>query len=441
MRLVTLGGSLAMVYMTCVGCPVSTDFYRQMGAADWQFGLLTGLPMATLALQFLGAYVNTGLTHRKPIFMLLLIASRLVYLPLVLLPFLLRPDQWGIVMWAAIVLTMLGTGMNNIATPIWLSWMSDMIPRRILNTYWGVRQRYMTLTWSISLLCAAFFVRLGSEWPVTVQFLILVWIGVGAGVVDIVLFRWVREPANLKVRRSSRKLIFLEPFRDRGYRSLVLFSCCYAFSAMMGASFMQVYTLKGLGLSVWKATLVWSMIGLGSMFVARAWGRLADRLGHRPILLFCVSLKPLICLVFLLVTPGVAFAVLTVAFFFDAMLNSGQEIATNGYMLKVAPRENRSMFIAALVALSGLAGGLGAISGGLILRLMDGVSWCWLGSSWNGYHVVFLVSAVLRILCIALVMAVREPQSASTLQLLGLLSESWPIRMLSVAVGRGRTGC
>ena len=42
------------------------------------------------------------------------------------------------------------------------------------------------------------------------------------------------------------------------------------------------------------------------------------------------------------------------------MLNAGYFIAMNGYRLKMAPRENRPMFIAATLAFSGIAGGLAA---------------------------------------------------------------------------------
>ena len=46
----------------------------------------------------------------------------------------------------------LSSALSNFMVPLWLSWMGDLIPKRILNRYWGSRLEYMTLVWA-----AAFF--------------------------------------------------------------------------------------------------------------------------------------------------------------------------------------------------------------------------------------------------------------------------------------------
>ena len=43
--LVTIGGCLAMVYITATSCPLFTDYFRAIGATGFHFGLLGGLPM------------------------------------------------------------------------------------------------------------------------------------------------------------------------------------------------------------------------------------------------------------------------------------------------------------------------------------------------------------------------------------------------------------
>jgi MFS family permease len=227
----------------------------------------------------------------------------------------------------------------------------------------------------------------------------------------------------------------MEPLRHRNYRSFVLFNCAFAGATMLAAAFMQIYVLKVLLVPRWQANLMWCVVGLGSFFVARFWGRLADRHGHRPILLICVSLKPIIVIVFLFVSQPWGPLILTIAFFFDSMINAGYFIAMTGYKLKMAPRENRPMFVAATLALSGIAGGLAAIAGGYILRSCDGMVWHVAGRTWINYHFIFALSLLARFGCIPMAAAIREPASSTTGTVLTYMCGIWPMRMLLLPAG------
>ena len=91
LRLITAAGSLAMFYISCTTCPLATEFFRDLGARKFHFGLLAGLPLCMLFMQFLGAFLANRLKHRKPVFMTMLIICRLLYIPMAFLPMLL-PD-------------------------------------------------------------------------------------------------------------------------------------------------------------------------------------------------------------------------------------------------------------------------------------------------------------------------------------------------------------
>ena len=435
LRLITAAGSLAMFYISCTTCPLATEFFRDLGARKFHFGLLAGLPLCMLFMQFLGAFLANRLKHRKPVFMTMLIICRLLYIPMAFLPMLL-PDL-SIEAKLAIMIGLLAVSraLANLSVPLWFSWVGDLVPRRILNRYWGVRQSFMTLMWTLTYLAIGIYTFCQPDIPARLAYPIIATIGVAAGVVDICLFAWVKEPENAIVQGRAPLEVLLEPLRHRDYRTLVIFSCSMFAAQMIAAGFMQLYALEVLGLTVWQLTLVWCGVGLGGALVYRAWGRMADRFGHRPILILCTSLKSVVTLVFLLVTPRFAVYVLAATFFFDSLLNAGKAIAANGFMLKTAPRENRSMFIAAGTALAGLAGGLSAILGGRILDWTEGLSVEWLGREWTNYHLIFLMSLVLRLACIPLAVAIREPKSARTGTVLNYMRGRWPMRMMVFPVG------
>ncbi len=435
MQLVTIGGSLAMVFVTGTGSPVTTAYLLELGATKYQFGLLGGIPMILLALQFVGAYMARHLVRRKPFFMIALIGGRLLYIPASLLPFLFPSLNGSALMGIYIALVSTNVALNNLATPLWMSWMGDLIPPRILNRYWGARHRYMTLVWSLAYLAVATFAFYTEFLSPRIAFPILAGIGVLAGVVDILLFAWVNEPEN--VHQPGRRLseVLLEPLRDADYRTFILFGGAYSFAAMLAASFMQVYVCGALKVPIWQVNIMWGGAAIGGAFVARRFGRLADEHGQRPLLLSAIMLKPLICIVFLLATPANAFWFIGTAFIFDSMLNAGYALAGNGYLLRMAPRENRSMFVAAGMAMGGIAGGLGSITGGTILKHTESLHGVILGHPWNNYHIIFATSAVLRVLCIPLAIAIREPRSTPHLEFVLNLTGIWPMRVLTYPVG------
>jgi len=127
LRTVTIAGCLAMVYVTGTSSPLATEFFRSLGANEIHFGLLSGIPMAVLGLQFAGALAVNHLSRRKPLFMTSLIAGRLMYLPVAALPFLypqMRPDLMIGLMIAAIAL---GNALAQFGGPAWFSWMADLV--------------------------------------------------------------------------------------------------------------------------------------------------------------------------------------------------------------------------------------------------------------------------------------------------------------------------
>jgi MFS family permease len=434
MAVITVAGSLAMVYVTCVSSPLTTDFFLELGATEFDFGLLNGIPMIALVMQFLGAYLTNRVARRRPWFMALAIAARLVYLPIALLPLWLGAERPGLVT-ALVVLTAVSAGLANLLVPLWMSWMGDLIPRRFLNTYWGHRQRYMTEIWTVAYLGVAAFIHYAPGLSAIEAFAAIAVVGVVAGVTDILLFVNVREPHNVRVFGQDPIQAFFEPLRDRQYRSLVIFRCLFSGATMVGAAFMQIYVLKVIGMSTVMATVIWSLTGVGQAIVSPNWGRIADRFGHRPVIRLCVSLKPLICVTYLLITPATAVPVLLVMSFLDSMLNSGYAIAMNGYMLNMAPRENRSMFVASMTALAGIAAGVGAIAAGGAMEWMGDRRLSIGGWSWTNYHVIFFVSLVLRVACVPLAGMIREPASRSSRVVLSYMMGFWPMRMLTFPVG------
>jgi MFS family permease len=249
----------------------------------------------------------------------------------------------------------------------------------------------------------------------------------------------VDEPQNTITPHRKILETALAPLKDVNYRSFLLFSASWQGFAMFAAAFMQLYILKELEVPVWQTTLFWCMVGIGIAVSSKKWGRLADKYGQKPVLALCMSLKPLILVVFILVTKKSAIWVFPPAFFLDAILNAGIMVGSNGYILKIAPKDNRSMFIAALTGLAGICGGLGAIAGGAFLEAFQGWSCTFLNMTWSNYHLLFIADIPLRILCAVMAFRIKEPKSSTPTQLFNYIRGTLRLTTLQIAGGFYRT--
>jgi MFS family permease len=439
LRLITVAGCLAMVYIACLQSPILTEFYRHLGAQEWHFGVLGALPFASYMMQFFGAAITNRLRRRRGLVMFLFIFGRLLHLPVAFAP-VLFPNLAEAPMLALIfVLVALNNIVLNLGVPMWFSWMGDLIPKRIFGQYWGTRHQFMLATWTVSYLVITLIAYLTRDHAVSDVYQGLAAFGCAIGIVDILLFLKVREPDNRAAGDRPVIEALLEPLGSPGFRSVITYACAMHASAMFAASFMQLYLLKVIGVPVWQANIVFCTANLGAVFVSRMWGKVTDEHGHRPVFVICTACKPIIVIVFMLIMPGWTVWLLPVALFFDGMCNAGNLVALNSYMLREAPKENRSMFIAATLALTGLAAGCGSLVGGQFLTFTRDVSFALAGRDWSNYHLLFAVSALARVGCVVLARRIHEPESSRSVTVITYLRGVWPMRMLLHPVGLYRS--
>ncbi len=395
LRRVTWGACLFMVFNTGVTSPMITKFIEQLGATPTQIGFYSGIPMIALGMQFVGAILARRMRARKPWFMAWMIASRFLYLPVFLVPILIPSLRNPAGVNWMISLLFLSNLLNHMATPLWYSWMGDLLPPSMISRYWGARQTWGSAVWAVSYLVVMLL-----SWVEPLPFYPLVAavvaVSVVVGVWDICLFARVYEPPPVLHPPEHPWRIFLQPLADPLYRQLVAFFSAWNAATFCAAAFMGFYAFKVLDMPVWQVTLVWCGQGLGTTVSANGWGRLASRRGSVFVLRVCFLFKIWIALAFFLATPGNAFVLLGVVMFFDGMWNAAYGVGQNGVMFHAAPTKNRAMFVAAMNGISGLVGGLGAMVAGKFLDAGPAVYAAPWGSM-NPYQVLFLASTLMRV--------------------------------------------
>ena len=396
LRLINYGACFFMVFMTGVSSPLVIKLLENHGATPLQVGLYGAISLMALSMQFIGALLARRMRSRKPAFMTWVIIGRLLYLPALLLPALHPGLQGPLGITWMIACLFVANLLNHMATPLFFSWMGDLIPSRVLSRFWGLRTAWSSGVWVICYLLIMSLSRV-SSFSFTPLFVTIVWVSVMAGVFDILLFKWVDEPPQKPFPPAHPLNILLQPLRDPGYRSLVLFFGAWHATAVCAAVQMGYYLFAAMHLPVWQATLIWALQGLGTAVSSKGWGQLAQRRGSIFLLRTGMGFKILIAVAFLLITPDTAFWVLIPVCFLDGMWNAAYGIGQNSLMFSRSPDQDRAMFVAAMTGFCGLFGALSAILGG---SLIQGLTNTTLPSPWgplSNFQILFLISALLRV--------------------------------------------
>jgi MFS family permease len=216
------------------------------------------------------------------------------------------------------------------------------------------------------------------------------------------------ETAHHSMLNNSHFLLFL------------LYFGVWAFGMNLSNPFFNLYLLDNLALDLSWVTL-YNGLGAGAnLLMLLFWGKLADQIGNRPILLLdgvLVALTPLFWL-------GTDATSVSIWLWFPLLhLVGGGTIAAidlciNNLQLAIAPVQHHTKYFAITAAVGGVAGAMGALVGG------------WLAQSTQagGMTGLFALSSVLRLVALLPLVWLQEPQRRSlrqTLQRFAQQAQSW----------------
>jgi len=139
LRLWTVEGSVATVQITLTSGVFQTGFALYLGCNDFMIGVLAAIPAFAGLLQLVASYLAERYASRRAIVTVCALISRLLWLPMLLIPFVFPKDLWVA---AFLIFTLIASVFSNIAAPIWMVWITDLVPSDIRGRYFGQRNMY-----------------------------------------------------------------------------------------------------------------------------------------------------------------------------------------------------------------------------------------------------------------------------------------------------------
>jgi MFS family permease len=303
------------------------------------------------------------------------------------------------------------------------SWISDLVPPHERGKFFARRVMIGTLvTMSVTLGGARFLDYMsggsfqdfldGKGTCPLAGLQIVVAFGGLAGIIGWVLLTQAYEPPLPTPRRMvglwrSLALPWLRP----RFRGLLLQGAMWSLAVGFAADFFNLYMIRDLRMSLLHVSMVNTAGDLAAVLLAPAFGAWADRAGSRKVLEAGIVIKTLLPLAWIGISANHwqwAFAVTMCN-----MVNSAMTICWMRLSLNMAPRENQTAFLSMHQAVMGAFTGIGALVGGFIATLLQAVAMpaVW-GVQLSPLHVLFLISAALRLISLPMMRMVREPRGA-----------------------------
>ena len=392
MRLSLVEGGLMQVFLNWTSGSVLVGYLLALGATPFHIALVSSVPLLSQLASPLGAWAAEVLGGRRAVAAALGAVGRSSWIVAAFLPQLGAPLALQPTLLVALVFV--ASAFQAATGTIWTAWMGDVVPDDRRGRYFGMRTGVLGVVgMAANLSAGAFLDRVAAP----LWFLVVLGGGVGLALIATLLYLLHYDPPTEK-RRVKLAAIVVTPLQHANFRRFLAFAAFWQFVVMLGAPFVIPYFLEELGMSftqvaVWSSTA--AVTALGTTIL---WGRLADRVGNKPVLAAGTFMAGLLLpsnWVLAGLTGSLGFVWASAVF--DALAWGAIGPAVFNLALVTAPRSGRVTYIALYSVASGVAGFAGGALSGPLLTLFQG----WNGGlpgGWSGYHTLFALSGLGRML-------------------------------------------
>ena len=350
-------------------------FALLMGASNTVVGLLAAVSPLTQLLQLPAIYVVDRAASRKTLVVLTSFLSRISWLVVAIIPWLVPSDQR---VDALLICLFLYFGLGTLSACGFNPWIRDFVPEKIMGRYFGKRMAIGTAAGSVLALLAGVGIQLG-KWYVPSQFVpysVLFLLGGSIGLSGVYFLSQVPEPKVTTHRPEGMLESLGQPFRDHNFRRLLIFLGVLFFAINLSGPFYAVYMIKRLDMSMALVIGLAVLSQLMSVMSFRIWGKAADNFSNKSALIVSGYMYFISVLLwpFLLLSDNYFFMIplLVVVHMLTGISAAGVNLCTANIALRSAPRGKATAFLAVNTLVHGVAGAASPIIGGIVADRLTG---------------------------------------------------------------------
>ncbi len=452
LRWLTREGVVSMGFGSITTSGFLAAFALVLGANNLHIGILAALPFLGQLLQLPTIALVEKLRRRKAIALTTWLLAQLLWLPIAVIPFYMEVPGAGAIS-ALLAVIAIRSALNGVTNGAWNSWIRDLVPQRILGSFFARRLLFASVAAMVFGLAAALFAdywvaraapgaaAYGYAYPLLAGALIL-------GLASPLFMAMMPEPLMQRPVGVQPSLLSTigAPIRDANYRRLVFFLFLWGLALNLAIPFFAVYMLQRLGLPL-SAVIGFSILSqVTNILFLRVWGPLADRLGMKAVLTACASLYLLVILGWIFTAMPeryfLTIPLLVVLHIFAGIAAAGVTLTVGTIGMKLAPQGQATAYLAVAGLATNLGYGLGPLLGGRFADFFSGrqlsITFTWVDPthtiqmpvlSLTGFDFLFGVTFLVGVMTLYLLATVREEGEVSRDVLLDALMS--PMRQVT----------
>ena len=411
LRISIIEGCFAMVNIAVSTSALVTSYALMLGATYYHLSLLFGLTALSSVGHVLGSRLVGIYSSRRKVTVFASVGGRFMWSILCALPFIDMLPGWRLGVFLAVVFVSNVTA--NAAGNAWLSWMADLVPEETRGRYFGKRSTIMNLTGMVTANAVGMLFDVMKNGGREMEAYVLIFGTASLMIVisGLILWRQWEPPAHHEKPLSLADILKI-PFASIKFRYLLLFFIYWSFATALAAPFFQPFMLDNLKMSQGLIARYGAIAGLIGLVLQPVWGRLIDRVGSKPVMIMNVLGVCFLPLVWLFPRPD-----FLLPLWFDAFLTgvfwSGLNLSSLTLIIAMAPKENRSAYIAAHGMVTGITAFLAAMTGGVIMDLTSRFQLVICGLTLINFHIVFIITTVLRLAMVPMALGINDEKSHS----------------------------
>ncbi len=231
------------------------------------------------------------------------------------------------------------------------------------------------------------------------------------------------EPEKLGPARLRDHLV--APLASAPFRRYAQFGMAWGFAVHVSSPFFAVYMIRDLGIDFGVVTMMAALSIVTNLLGQRFWGPVSDRYSHLQVMKITVLVVVLQPVWWVFASDhGFGFFLIVFAHLLGGFTWGGYQLATGNLMMALAPETGKSSFFGTQAALSGTAGAIGPIAGGILADgLLRQIEIPYL-TEVSTLPTLFVLSFVLRFASWVLLQRIEEPTPRPRLRIAYLISDA-----------------
>lgn len=362
---------------------VITPFALVLKATTAQVGLLASIPNLAMALsQLTVPRLAERARSRKKFILPIALAHALMWLPVLLIPWLFPGDKvWWLIAFFTVI-----TALGALGNPVWGSMMADLVPEEIRGKFFGFRGRVGGLLTLIFLFLSGAILEVSNK-SVFIGFTVIFGLALVFRLISWYFLSRMYEPPSTVTRKSAFKLVeTLKKMPSTNVGRFIIYVALMKFATYVASPFFAVFMLRDLNFSYLTYVGITATSDLVNILFLSFWGKRADKAGNIKVLRITALLVPLVPLLWII---GRDLYFLIPIQVLGGFAWSGFNLVSVNFLYDAASPEKRTRYIALSNALNGIAICLGALTGGLLATHLPNLF---------GYQLLslFLISGIAR---------------------------------------------